>query len=107
VKFDGVIDGRGGEQGIEPAAAGGGVVLGENGLDNGLLRERFARPRQLFAFRLEEIYMESQDVCVLDSVRDCVRVELLLEELTGSSETRLVDPLPSRGWHFLQRWACR
>ena len=41
--FDGVIDGGGGEQGVEPAPAGGGVVLGEDGLDNRLLRERFAR----------------------------------------------------------------
>ena len=83
VVFDGVIDGRGGEQGIEPALAGGGVMLGEDGLDNGLLRERLARLGQLFAFRLEEIDMESQDVCVLDGVRDRVRVELLLEQLAG------------------------
>ena len=83
VVFDSVIDGRSGEQGIEPAPAGGGVVLGEDGLDNGLLRERFARLGQLFAFRLEVIDMESQDVCVLDGVGDCVGVELLLEELTG------------------------
>ena len=37
--FDGVIDGRGGEEGIEAAPAGGGVVLGEDGLDDGVLGE--------------------------------------------------------------------
>ena len=49
--FDGVIDGRGGEQGVEPAAAGGGVVLGEDGLDDGLLRQRFARLGQRSCLR--------------------------------------------------------
>jgi hypothetical protein len=39
VVFDGVIDGRGGEDGIEAASAGGGIVLGEDGLDDGALRE--------------------------------------------------------------------
>ena len=39
VVFDGVIDGRGGEDGIEAASAGGGIVLGEDGLDDGLLGE--------------------------------------------------------------------
>ena len=36
VVFDGVVDGGGGEQGVEAAPAGGGVVLGEDGLDDGL-----------------------------------------------------------------------
>ena len=43
VVLDGVVDGGGGEQGVERAAAGGGVVLGEDGLDDGLLGER-SRP---------------------------------------------------------------
>ena len=43
VVFDGVVDGRGGEKGVEPAAAGGGVVLGEDRLDDGLLGQRLAR----------------------------------------------------------------
>ena len=42
VVFDGVVDGGGGEKGIEPAPAGGGVVLGEDGFDDGLLGERLA-----------------------------------------------------------------
>jgi hypothetical protein len=37
VVFDGVVDGGGGEQGVEAAVAGGGVVLVEDGLDDGLL----------------------------------------------------------------------
>ena len=46
VVFDGVVDGGGGEQGIEAASAGGGIVLGEDGLDDGLLGER---PRRAWA----------------------------------------------------------
>ena len=85
VVFDGVIDGRSGEEGVEPAPAGGGVVLGEDGFDDGLLGERFARLGQLFAFRLEVIDVEAQDVCVLDGVGDGVFVQLLLEEVSAWS----------------------
>jgi len=81
--FDGVADGGSGEQGIEPPPSGGGVVLGEDGLNNGLLRERFARLGWFFAFGFEVIDMETKNVRVLDGVRDCVRMELFLEELTG------------------------
>jgi len=35
--FNGVVDGSGGQQGVELAPAGGGVVLAQNGFDNGLL----------------------------------------------------------------------
>ena len=34
---DGVVDGGGGQDGVELALIGGGVVLGQNGLDDGLL----------------------------------------------------------------------
>ena len=81
VVFDGVVDGGGGEQGVEPAPAGGGVVLGEDGLDDGLLGERFARLGLVFAFGLVVVDMEAQDVAVLDGVGDGVGVELLLEEV--------------------------
>ena len=43
VVLDGVVDGGGGEQGVERASAGGGVVLGEDGVDDGALGER-SRP---------------------------------------------------------------
>jgi WD40 repeat protein len=43
VVLDGVVDGGGGEEGVEPAPAGGGVVLGEDGIDDGALGERLAR----------------------------------------------------------------
>jgi hypothetical protein len=52
VVFDGVVDGRGGEQGVEAAPAGGGVVLGEDGLDDGALGEAFAGLGRLLAFRV-------------------------------------------------------
>jgi hypothetical protein len=43
VVFDGVVDGRGGEEGIEAASAGGGIVLGQNRLDDGSSwRRRFS-----------------------------------------------------------------
>ena len=79
--FDGVVDGGGGEDGIEPAAAGGGVVLGEDGLDDGLLGERLAWLGHVLAFRLVVIDVEAQDVAVLDGVGDGVGVQLLLEEV--------------------------
>jgi hypothetical protein len=47
VVFDGVIDGRGGEDGIEAASARGGIVLGEDGLDDGPLGNGLARLRRL------------------------------------------------------------
>ena len=36
--FDGVVDGGGSQEGIEAASTSGGVVLGEDGLDDGFLR---------------------------------------------------------------------
>ena len=50
----------------------------------------FARLGQLFAFRLEVIHMEAQDVRVLDGVGDGVGVELLLEEVCGGLEGGLL-----------------
>jgi len=95
VVFDGVIDGGGGEQGIEAASAGGGIVLGEDGLDDGAFGEGFAGLGKLFALGLEVIDVEAQDVRVLDGVGDGVSVELLLEEVHGSPHGGLFvfDPL--------------
>jgi hypothetical protein len=42
VILDGVVDRRGGENRVETAVARGGVVLGENGVDDGALGERLA-----------------------------------------------------------------
>ena len=42
VVLDGVVDRRGGEDRVEAAVAGGGVVLGEDGIDDGALGERLA-----------------------------------------------------------------
>ena len=75
----------GGEQGVELASAGGGVVLGEDGLDDGLLGERFARLGRVLAFGLEVVDVEAEDVAVLDGVGDGVGVKLLLEEVLRGS----------------------
>ena len=40
--FDGVVDGRGGEEGVETAATGGGIVLGEDGVNDRPLGDGFA-----------------------------------------------------------------
>ena len=42
VVLDGVVDRCGGEDRVEAAVAGGGVVLGENRVDDGALGERLA-----------------------------------------------------------------
>ena len=83
VVFDGVVDGGGGEQGIEAALAGGGVVLFQDGLDDGALGEGFAGLGQCVAGRFEVVHMEAEDVPVFDGVGDGVGVELLLEKLDG------------------------
>jgi hypothetical protein len=45
VVFDGVVDGGGGKQGVEAAAARGGVVRGTDGLDNGAFGNAWERDR--------------------------------------------------------------
>ncbi len=93
--FDGVIDGRCCEDRIETASARGGIVLGQNGLDDGLLRERLARLRQLVAFRLEVVDVEPQNVAVLNGVSDRVGVKPLLKQIVGRAHggLRVLDLL--------------
>ena len=82
--FDGVIDGGGGEQGIELAPGGGGIVLGKDGLDDGAFGDGFAGLGQCFAcflLGLEVIDVELEDVLILDGVGDGVGVEFLLEKI--------------------------
>ena len=43
VVLDGVVDGAGGEEGVGLVPARGGLVLGEDGIDDGLLGERPVR----------------------------------------------------------------
>ncbi len=81
VVFDGVIDGGGGKQCIEPTPASGGIVLGQNGVNNGAFGEALAGLGSAFSLGLEVVHMEAQDVCVLDGVGDGVGVELLLENV--------------------------
>jgi len=74
VVFDRVIDGGGGEQRIEPACASGGIVLGQNGVDNGAFGEALAGLGRAFPLGLEVVHMEAQNVRVFDGVGDGVRV---------------------------------
>ena len=81
VIFDGVVDRRGGQHGVELASVGGGVVLGENRFDDGFLGEGFIRLGGHLPFRFEVVHMEAQDVPVFDGVRDGVGVQLLLKNV--------------------------
>ncbi len=60
-------------------------MLGEDGLDDGLLGERLARLGQVLALGLVVVDVEAQDVAVLDGVGDRVGVQLLLEEVLAWS----------------------
>src|SRR3546814_11215005 len=66
VVLDGVVDGRGGQQGIEAAPASGGIVPGQDGLDYGALGKRLTGLDRVFAVRFEVVPVEPQDVLVLD-----------------------------------------
>ena len=79
--FDGVVDGRGGEDGIKAASAGGGIVLAEDGFDDGAFGDSLAGLRRVFTIGLEVVHMEAQDIPVLNGMGDGVGVELLLEEV--------------------------
>ena len=95
---DGVVDGRRGEQRIEAPIGGGGVVLFENRLDDGALRERVAGLGCALAIGLEVIDVESQHVAVVDGVGDRVLVQFLLEEVfSGLERLDVAVDLPDGG----------
>ena len=86
VEGDGVIDGSGGEHGIEFPLGGALIVLIEDGLDDGALGEGFAGLRKwgvLVGLRLVVIDVELEHVLVLNGVGDCIFVQLLLEDVLG------------------------
>jgi len=81
VVFDGVVDGGGGEEGVEATSAGGGVVFLEDGLDDGAFGEGLAGLGERVAGGLEVIDVEAEDVPILDGVGDGVGVETLLTKV--------------------------
>ena len=60
-------------------------MLGEDGVDDGLLGERLAGLEGVLAVGLEVVDVEAQDVAVLDGVGDGVVVQRLLEEVLAWS----------------------
>lgn len=75
VVFDRVVDRRGGENSVELAPAGRGVVFGEDRIDDGALGKRFTGLGGIFAIGLIVIDVEAQNVAVLDGVSDGVFVQ--------------------------------
>src|SRR3546814_12890659 len=60
--LDGVVDGRGGEDGIEAAPAGGGVMFGQDGIHDGALGQRLAWLGRAFAVGFGVVPVEAPDV---------------------------------------------
>jgi len=87
--FNRVINRSCGEQGIEPALTGGRIMFGQDSLDDCPLRERFARLRQRFSLWLEVVDMKPKDVSIINSMRNCVRVKALREEIFRRHHTGL------------------
>ena len=71
---NGVVDRGCRQNGIELASGGGGIMLGQNGFDDGFLGQRFPRLGLVLALGLVIVDMEAQDVTVLDGVRNGVDV---------------------------------
>ncbi|SMH65925.1 protein of unknown function [Acidithiobacillus ferrivorans] len=88
VVFDGVVDGRGSEEGVEAASSGGGVVLGEDGFNHCPLGDGFAGFGWILSFRLEVIDVEAQHIAVFDGVGNGVGVELFLEQVLRGAHRR-------------------
>ena len=84
--LDGVIDRCGGKERVEAPLAGGGVVLGDDGVDDSALGKRFAGHRRVFAVGLEVVDVEFEDIAVLDGVGYGVGVEFALEEVLRGAE---------------------
>ena len=70
--FDGVVDRGGGEERVELARIGDGIVLVEYRLDHGLLGQRFAR-LDGSAVGLEVVDMKTQHIFVFNGMSDGVR----------------------------------
>ena len=78
---NGVVDGCRGQNGVELAPVGGGMMFLEDGFDNGFPGQCFARLELVFAFRLKIVDMEAQDIVVFNGVRNGVGVQLLLKNV--------------------------
>src|SRR5690606_23741445 len=90
VVFDRVVYRGGGEEGVEPALVRRGVVLIEDGVDDGALGKRLAGLGRVLALGFEVVDVEAKDVLVLDRVSDRVDVELALEQVLGGEVGSLV-----------------
>ncbi|SFE02430.1 hypothetical protein SAMN05428977_100512 [Nitrosomonas sp. Nm166] len=86
VVFDRVVDRGRGQNRIELASGGGGVVLGQDCFNNRFLGECFARLGFVLAIGLVVINMEAQHVTVFDGVGDGVGVQLLLKDVRRGLE---------------------
>ena len=98
VVLNGIVDAGGGQDRIEAAPGGGGVVLGEDGVDHGLLGQGFTGLGRFLALGLVVVHMEAQHIGVFNRVGDGVGVQPLLEQVFGGPELRLVAlDLPGGG----------
>jgi hypothetical protein len=74
------------KQRVEAAPSGGGVVLGEDGVDDSAFGQGFTGPGRVFAVGLEVIHVESEGRSVFDGVGDGVGVEFALEKVLGGAQ---------------------
>ena len=87
--FDGVVDRGGGEERVELARIGDGIVLVEYRLDHGLLGQGFAR-LDGSAVWLEVVHMETQHIAIFNGMGDGVGVELLFKDVGGGDHAGLL-----------------
>ena len=92
VVFDGVVDGGGGEQGVERRPPVAASCLSRMASTTACLASVSPGLGSVLAFGLEVIDVEAEDVPVLDGVGDGVGVELLLEEVLAWFEGWLTSP---------------
>lgn len=98
VVLDGVVDRGGGEERIETAFAGGGIVRVEGPFDDGKLSRSLAEILRTLTLGLKVVHMELQDVAVFDRVRDGIGVQFALEEvLRGAERGNIAIDLPDGG----------
>ena len=86
VILDGVVDRRRGEDGVELACAGGGIVFGKDGFDDGTLGDLLPLLGWILAVGLEVVDVKLQDIAVFNRVGDGVFVQGLLEEVLRGLE---------------------